>query len=86
MESPGLAEAMLRMGFCSRSPEARPGMVRVAELNHWLRIPLSRITADRYRRHYVKAKVRVHRYPNGSLAFFLGPRRLASYASGGVVF
>lgn len=44
------------------------------------------IPADRYRRHYVKARVRVHRYPNGSLALFHGPRRLASYTSEGLPF
>ena len=44
------------------------------------------IPADRYRRHYVKAKVRVHRYPNGSLALFHGPRRLASYTPEGLLF
>lgn len=37
------------------------------------------IPADRYRHHYVKAKVRVHRYVDGSLAIFHGPRKLADY-------
>jgi transposase len=31
------------------------------------------------RAHYVKAKVRVHEYPDGTLAVFHGPRRLARY-------
>ncbi|GAB4167735.1 MAG: ISNCY family transposase [Wenzhouxiangellaceae bacterium] len=44
------------------------------------------IPADRYRRHYVKAKVRVHRYPDRSLAIFHGPRRLASYTPEGLPF
>ena len=44
------------------------------------------IPADRCRRHYVKARVRVHRYPDGSLALFHGPRRLASYTSEGLPF
>ena len=35
------------------------------------------IPADRHRCHYVKAKVRVHRYANGELAVFHGPRKLA---------
>jgi hypothetical protein len=35
------------------------------------------IPADRHRCHYVKAKVGVHCYPNGSLAVFHGPRKLA---------
>ena len=37
------------------------------------------IPQDRYRLHYVKVKVRVHRYPNGDLAIFHGPRKLADY-------
>ena len=37
------------------------------------------IPQDRHRCNYVNAKVRVHRYPNGSLAIFHGPRRLADY-------
>ena len=37
------------------------------------------IPADRHRCHYVKAKVRVHRYPQGTLAVFHGPRKLAGY-------
>lgn len=37
------------------------------------------IPADRHRCHYVKAKVRVHCYPDGGLAVFHGPRRLADY-------
>jgi transposase len=43
------------------------------------------IPADRYRHHYVKAKVRVHRYVDGTLAIFHGPRKLADYdAAGGL--
>jgi hypothetical protein len=41
------------------------------------------IPADRHRCNYVKARVRVHRYPDGSLAIFHGPRRLASYTAEG---
>ena len=37
------------------------------------------IPADRHRCHYVKARVRVHRYANGDLAVFHGPRKLADY-------
>lgn len=36
------------------------------------------------RPHFVKAKVRVHEYPDGHLAVFHGPRRLASYAADGM--
>lgn len=37
------------------------------------------IPEDRHRHHYVKARVRVHEYPDGRLAVFHGPRRLAVY-------
>jgi len=37
------------------------------------------IPEDRVRLHYVKVKVRVHRYPDGQLAVFHGPRCLARY-------
>ena len=37
------------------------------------------IPEDRRRHHYVKARVRVHEYPDASLAVFHGPRRLAVY-------
>ena len=41
------------------------------------------IPADRYRCHYVKARVRVHRYADDHLAVFHGPRKLADYAADG---
>jgi transposase len=41
------------------------------------------IPADRHRRHYVKTTVRVHEYPDGGLALFHGPRRLAVYTVDG---
>ena len=34
---------------------------------------------DSHSAHYIKATVRVHEYPDGCLAVFHGPRRLASY-------
>ena len=37
------------------------------------------ISQNKYRCHYVKVRVRVHRYPDGGLALFHGPRRLAAY-------
>jgi Winged helix-turn helix len=39
------------------------------------------IPEQRHRRHFVKANVRVHEYPDGRLALFHGPRRLADYRS-----
>jgi hypothetical protein len=44
---------------------------------------LLQIPADRHRCHYVKAKVRVHEYPDRRLAIFYGPRRLAQYDASG---
>jgi transposase len=41
------------------------------------------IPPDRHRCHYVKAKVRVHCYPDGSLSVFHGPRKLANYDAEG---
>lgn len=41
------------------------------------------IPAQTHRHHYVKATVRVHEYPNGQLAIFDGPRRLARYDANG---
>ena len=37
------------------------------------------IPEQRHRRHFVKVTVRVHAYPDGRLALFHGPRRLADY-------
>jgi len=41
------------------------------------------IPANRYRCHYVRVKVQIHRYLDGSLAIFHGPRKLADYDSRG---
>ena len=41
------------------------------------------LPAAEHRCHFVKAKVRVHRYGNGTLAVFHGPRRLADYTHEG---
>ena len=41
------------------------------------------IPADQHRAHYVKTKVNVHRYGDGTLAIFHGPRCLARYNSAG---
>jgi transposase len=37
------------------------------------------IPQDRHRMHYIKTKVRVHRYPDQSLVLFHGSRKLAQY-------
>ena len=41
------------------------------------------IPADGAQHHYVKVKVRVHRYVDGTLAVFHGPRKLAGYDARG---
>lgn len=41
------------------------------------------IAANRHRHHFVKAKVRVHEYPDGQLAVFHGPRCIGRYRSDG---
>ena len=41
------------------------------------------IPEDSHRHHYVKARVRVHEYPDGGLAIFHGPRCLAKYDAEG---
>jgi hypothetical protein len=43
-----------------------------------LQLPESRVRA-----HYVKARVKVHEYPDGTLAVFHGPRLLARYDAAG---
>lgn len=41
------------------------------------------LPADEMRHHYARARVRVHRYVDGTLAVFHGPRKLASYDAQG---
>ena len=41
------------------------------------------IPADEFRYHYVRTQVRVHRYYDGTLALFHGPRKLAAYEQNG---
>lgn len=43
------------------------------------------IPEQSHRRHFVKAKVRVHEYPDGTLAIYHGPRRLAGYTADGTL-
>jgi hypothetical protein len=43
------------------------------------------IPPDAHRYHYVKVTVRVHEYPDGTLAVFHGPRCLARYQPDGRV-
>ena len=41
------------------------------------------VPAQAHRRHFIKVRVRVHRYPDGRLAVFHGPRKLADHDSDG---
>jgi transposase len=50
----------------------------VAYEGRCLQLPESPVRA-----HYVKARVKVHQYPDGTLAVFHGPRRLARYSAEG---
>ncbi len=43
------------------------------------------VPPDKYRASYCKAVVRVHRYPDGTLAIFHGTRKLAAYSSNGTI-
>ncbi len=48
----------------------------------WNRLSLQ-LPPSRLRPHFVKATVRVHQYPDGTIAVFLGPHRLADYDARG---
>ncbi len=41
------------------------------------------IPEQRHRHHFVKVTVQVHEYPDGTMALFHGPRRLAGYTADG---
>jgi transposase len=49
----------------------------------WQRLSLQ-LPPSRLRPHFVRATVRVHEYPDGRLAVFLGPHRLADYDATGI--
>lgn len=48
----------------------------------WRKLSLQ-LPPSRLRPHFVRASVRVHEYPDGQIAVFLGPHRLADYDAGG---
>jgi hypothetical protein len=50
----------------------------------WQRLTLQ-LPPNRLRTHFVKATVRVHEYPDGKLAVYWGPHRLAEYGADGVL-
>jgi hypothetical protein len=51
----------------------------IAHEGRQLQLPQSPVRA-----HYVKARVKVREYPDGTLAVFHGPRRIARYSAQGV--
>jgi hypothetical protein len=50
----------------------------------WQRLNLQ-LPPSRLRPHFVKANVRVHEYPDGELAVYWGPHRLADYDAAGIM-
>ena len=50
----------------------------------WRRLSLQ-LPPSRLRPHFVRARVRVHEYPDGTIAVLLGPHRLADYAADGTI-
>jgi len=48
----------------------------------WRKLALQ-IPPSPLRRHFVRARIRIHEYPDGRLAAFLGPHRLADYDAAG---
>jgi transposase len=50
----------------------------------WQRLNLQ-LPPNRLRAHFVKATVRVHEYPDGQLAVYWGPHRLADYGADGTL-
>lgn len=50
----------------------------------WQRLSLQ-LPPSRLRAHFVKATVRVHEYPQGQLAVYWGPHRLADYDAAGAL-
>jgi transposase len=50
----------------------------------WRRLSLQ-LPPSRLRPHFVKVMVRVHEYPDGQLAVFWGPHRLADYDANGTI-
>src|SRR5947207_3450980 len=72
--------AILRETLCVQEERivARDNTVSFERLK--LQLPASPLRA-----HYVKAKVRVHQYPDGTLAVFHGPRPIARYTSQGEI-
>ena len=71
-------KALLRDILCVQSERVvgNDNTVRYKTLR--LQLPLAA-----HRTHYVKARVRVHEYPDGTLAVFHGPRKLANYTQKG---
>lgn len=72
--------ALLRETLCVQEERIVARDNTVAFAGQKLQLPPSPLRA-----HYVKAKVRVHHYPDGTLALFHGPRVIARYSAAGVL-
>lgn len=70
--------AMLAEVLCVEEERVVARDNTVAYAGHRLQLPQSPL-----RRHYVKARVKVRHYPDGTLAVFHGPRRIARYSAQG---
>ena len=64
--------------LCVQEERVVTGDNTVRDKNRTLQIP-----ADSHRHHDVKARVRVHDYPNGQIAICHGPRKLAQFNAEG---
>ncbi len=74
------AKEMWREILCVVEERTVAGDNTVAWNARRLQLPESRL-----RPHFVRAQVRVHEYPDGACAVFLGPHRLADYDAEGVL-
>ena len=72
---------MSRMMDCSLGKMPTTSARRFTSVDSTNKSP--QIPQDKHRYHYVKTAVRVHEHPDGGLAIFHGPRRLASYGQTG---
>src|SRR5260370_29459907 len=70
--------ALLAETLCSEEDRIVARDNTVVFGNRRLQLPASQARA-----HYVKAKVKVREYPDGTLAVFHGPRRIARYTAKG---
>src|SRR5580765_651837 len=66
--------------LCTQEERTVAGDITVRYQGLKLQIPMSEL-----RHHYVKAQVRVHHYPDDTLALFHGPRQIGRYQADGTL-